>query len=117
MALLSLDRLWRKPPLGGAGPITIGLVNNMPDAALKTTERQFREMLASAAGGLDVSLKVFSFPELPRSAEGRRYVAEHHEPIEYLWDSEFDGLIVTGAAPVASSVEQEPCWPTMMRLV
>ena len=116
MALLTLDRLGR-PPAPAGDPLVIGLVNNMPDAALKTTERQFRELLASAAGPRQISLQVFSFPELPRSAEGRRYVAEHHQPIENLWRGDFDGLIVTGAAPVAASVEQEPCWPTLTRLV
>lgn len=116
MALLSLDRLRRRPARSG-GPLTIGLVNNMPDSALKTTERQFRELLASAAGSMPVVLRVFSFPELPRSAEGWRYVAEHHEPIANLWDTDLDGLIVTGAAPVAASVDEEPCWPTLTRLV
>jgi len=43
MAGLSPTRLW--PELSRRrhdGPIVIGLVNNMPDAALKSTERQFR---------------------------------------------------------------------------
>ena len=116
MALLSLDRLQRRPVRAG-GPLAIGLVNNMPDAALKTTERQFRELLAAAAGGMPFALRIFSFPELPRSVEGWRYVAEHHEPIANLWESALDGLIVTGAAPVAPAIEEEPCWPTLTRLV
>src|SRR5262249_33225667 len=114
--LLSLDRFLRQPAAPGK-PLTIGLVNNMPDAALKTTERQFRELLGSASGDVAFRLRVFSFPELPRSADGRRYVAEHHEPIEALWDCALDGLIVTGAAPVAAAIEDEPCWPTLTRLV
>jgi homoserine O-succinyltransferase len=116
MALLALDNLRRQAPRESEA-LTIGLVNNMPDAALKTTERQWRELLASAAGDARIALRVFSFPDLPRSAEGRRYVTEHHEPIEHLWDGGFDGLIVTGAAPVAERLEDEPCWPTLTRLV
>lgn len=116
MSPLSLDRL-RPRPWRADGTLAIGLVNNMPDAALKTTERQFREVLTSASGGRPYTLRIFSFPELPRSAEGWRYVAEHHEPIAHLWDSDLDGLIVTGAAPVADRVEDEPCWPTLTRLV
>jgi homoserine O-succinyltransferase/O-acetyltransferase len=115
MSLLSLDRLLQRPPAGEA--LTIGLVNDMPDAALKTTERQFRELLASAAQGAAFTLRVFSFPELLRSADARRYIAEHHEPIENLWASDLDGLIVTGAAPVASRIEDEPCWLSLTRLV
>lgn len=116
MAVLSLARL-RRQAANAAGPLAIGLVNNMPDTALKTTERQFRELLASAASGRPYSLRVFSFPELPRSPDGWRYVAEHHEPIADLWSADLDGLIVTGAAPAAQKVEDEPCWPTLTRLV
>ena len=102
---------------GGGERLVIGLVNNMPDAALKTTERQWRDLLASAAGGAPLALRVFSFPELPRSPDARRYVAAYHEPIEALWEGAFDGLIVTGAAPVAARLEEEPCWPRLTRLV
>jgi len=116
MSLLSLDRLLRRPAPAGE-KLTIGLVNNMPDAALKTTERQFRELLDRAATNTPFKLRVFSFPELSRSVDGRRYIAEHHEPIENLWASDIDGLIVTGAAPVAARIEDEPCWPTLTRLV
>jgi len=107
--------LRRKAPAGEA--LAIGLVNNMPDAALKSTERQFRDLLERAGNGAPVSLRVFSFPELARTAEGARYVAEHHEPVENLWDSDFDGLIVTGAAPAALSLEAEPCCLALTRLV
>lgn len=116
MALLAFDSVRRRVSRDGE-TLTIGLVNNMPDAALKTTERQWRELLASAAGDARIALRVFSFPDQRRSADGRRYVAEHHEPFEQLWDEVFDGLIVTGAAPVAERLEDEPCWPTLTRLV
>jgi hypothetical protein len=46
MSLWSLDGLPRRPAPAGE-TLTIGLVNNMPDAALKTTERQFRALLSS----------------------------------------------------------------------
>jgi homoserine O-succinyltransferase/O-acetyltransferase len=114
--LLSLDRLRRRPASSGDA-LAIGLVNNMPDAALKSTERQFRELLEITADGIEINLRVFSFPGLPRSPQGQRYIAEHYEPIEHLWESALDGLIVTGAAPVASFLEQEPCWPVLTRLV
>jgi len=47
-------------PAGEA--IEIALVNNMPDAALDATERQFRALLSAAAGGRDVRLTVYSRP-------------------------------------------------------
>jgi homoserine O-succinyltransferase/O-acetyltransferase len=118
MTLLSLDRLWRKPAAArGASPVTIGLVNNMPDSALKSTERQFRDVLASATGAEPVRLRIFSLPEVPRSADGRAYVAAHHEPAENLWTGDLDGLIVTGNAPRAVQLDDEPYWPALARLV
>jgi len=100
-----------------AGPLTIGLVNNMPDAALKSTERQFRELIADAAKGRAVRVRTFSFPALPRSERGRQYIRENHEDIAALWDLDLDGLIVTGAEPRAERLEDEPYWADLTRLV
>jgi len=108
---------WPRTPRVHRGPITIGLVNNMPDAALKSTERQFRELVAGAADGRSVTVRTFSFPGLPRSDRGREYLRENHEDIEALWDLDLDGLIVTGAEPRAARLEDEPYWRDMTRLV
>jgi homoserine O-succinyltransferase len=97
--------------------ITIALVNNMPDAALQTTERQFRNLLTAAGANWDVRLRLFSFPELTRSDAGRMYVAEYYESIDQLWAGEFDGLIVTGAEPRTSALPDEVYWPSLTRLV
>jgi homoserine O-succinyltransferase/O-acetyltransferase len=42
--------------------LEIGLVNNMPDAALRSTERQFRTILTEAAGGAPFRLTLFFLP-------------------------------------------------------
>jgi len=98
-------------------PLVIALLNNMPDAALETTETQFRGLLADAGAHSDVRLRLFSFPELIRGEAGRRYVAEHYEPIESLWGGAFDGLIVTGAEPRTPTLPEEVYWPSLTRLV
>jgi homoserine O-succinyltransferase len=114
----TINRLHRKPSSpGGTRPVTIGLVNNMPDPALKFTELQVRDLLSRAAGRREISLRIFSLPEVPRSPEGRRYTAEHHEPIGRLWDGSFDGLIVTGTEPRTERIEDEPYWPALVRLI
>ena len=109
----------REPPArnDGSEPIVIGLVNNMPDAALRITERQVRDLLSRAAGELPVSLRVFSLPELPRSEAGRLHVGQFHEPIAALWPTQVDALIVTGTEPKAVTLEDEPYWPALVRLV
>jgi homoserine O-succinyltransferase/O-acetyltransferase len=98
-------------------PIVIGLVNNMPDAALRTTERQFRELLSAAADGSAVSLRLFFMPEVPRAEAGRLHIAKHYDDIRTLWSRRIDGLIVTGNEPRTPSLADEPYWPALTRLV
>jgi len=98
-------------------PIVVGLVNNMPDAALRTTEWQVRDLLSRAAGRFEVTLRVFSLPEVPRTEAGRQHIAQHHEPIEALWKGGVAGLIVTGTEPKAPVLEDEPYWPALAQLI
>jgi homoserine O-succinyltransferase len=117
MASLAPHPNRREPASHNREPIVIGLVNNMPDAALRTTERQVRDLLSRAAGDMLVSLRIFSLPELPRSEAGRLHVGQFHEPAAALWTSRVDALIVTGTEPKAVTLEEEPYWPTLTRLV
>lgn len=98
-------------------PLVIGLVNNMPDAALETTEQQFCAVLGAARAGNVIRLRLFSFPELVRSEKGRLYVTQHYEPIDSLWNGELDGLIVTGAEPRTASLRDEVYWGSLTKLV
>ena len=97
--------------------IVVGLVNNMPDAALKTTEWQVRDLLSRAAGSRAVALRVFSLPEVPRSVMGRDYVRQNHEDISALRRDGVDGLIVTGTEPKAARFEGEPYWDALADLI
>ena len=105
-----------RPRCDAADPIVIGLVNNMPDAALQTTERQFRELLFASSHN-SVRLRFFSLPELPRAEAGRSHISQHYEDISELWTSHLDGLIVTGTEPRAAALADEPYWPTLTKLV
>ena len=96
--------------------LDIGLVNNMPDAALDTTERQFRALLGAAAAGMAVRLTLYSLPEVPRTEFGRRQVSAYSD-LSGLWDSHLDGLIVTGAEPRAADLEDEPFWDSLTRVL
>jgi len=97
-----------------ANCIHIGLLNNMPDAALESTERQFLTLLDSAAGGIVVRLSLYALPDVPRTDSGRRHVNRFYSGIEYLWDSHLDGLIVTGTEPRAPNLMDEPYWGSLI---
>jgi homoserine O-succinyltransferase/O-acetyltransferase len=97
--------------------IRIALVNNMPDAALEDTERQFSGLLEAAAGGLPIHISLFSLPEIPRGARGKRRIAEAYSGIEALWNGDFDAVIVTGTEPRQPDLRQEPYWHTFTRII
>lgn len=101
----------------GAKCIDVGLVNNMPDAALKATERQFRALLEAAADGIVVRLTLFALPDIPRTALGRHHVSSFYSSLDDLWDSQLDGLIVTGTEPRAPDLRDEPYWGSLTRVL
>jgi homoserine O-succinyltransferase len=96
--------------------ITIGLINNMPDEALKATERQFLSLLDSASDGMQIRLLHYMLPDVPRQETARRYLNSFYASVDDLWDGHLDGLIVTGREPVASNLKQEPYWESFTRL-
>jgi homoserine O-succinyltransferase len=90
--------------------ITVGLINNMSDEALKATERQFISLLNSASEGMPIHLSLYTLPDIPRNELSCRHIASHYADIEDLWESELDGLIVTGREPLAANLMDEPYW-------
>jgi homoserine O-succinyltransferase len=105
-------KAWASPSASrvGAAPITIGLVNNMPDSALAATERQFRTLLDAASLGREVRLKLFFLPEIPRSEGARAHMRGAYASTSGLPASSVDALIVTGAEPLGRDLKDEPCW-------
>jgi homoserine O-succinyltransferase len=97
--------------------IVVGVVNNMQDSALHTTERQFRELLTAAARGRALQLKFFSIPQLPREGAGRAYVDSQYEDVDAIADAGLDGLIVTGTDPRGSVLAEEPYYRPLTKLV
>jgi homoserine O-succinyltransferase len=99
------------------GSIRIGLINNMPDAALHATEMQFTSLLQAAAADDHISLRLFQLPEVPRAPEVRARIERDYWPIDALFDEPLEGLIVTGAEPRAAMLSQEPYWARFCSIV
>jgi homoserine O-succinyltransferase len=101
-----------------ASCIDIGLVNNMPDAALQSTERQFRRLLFAASESfVNVRLTFYAIPEIPRTDVGADRVTRLYSGIDELWDRSVDGLIVTGTEPRTPELKDEPYWGALTKLV
>jgi homoserine O-succinyltransferase len=120
--------LFRRASNGGANALSgnhaasvncvnIGLINNMPDSALVSTERQLFDLLSAAAGKLPVRLHLYSMETTPRTDWGRDYVRRFYLGINDLLSSSLDGLIVTGAEPNAASLIEEPYWASFGQVI
>jgi homoserine O-succinyltransferase len=99
-----------------AGWLEIGLINNMPDAALEATEQQFLSLLAAAVGDCWCHVRFFCLPGVARSQRGRELTASYFD-LGALWNASLDGLIVTGTEPIAKHLTDEPYWPAFTRVV
>lgn len=101
----------------GGRRLTIGLLNNMPDAALCATERQFDDLLGEAAGDVGIDLRLFALPRVRRSPEALALMAGRYERAAALTTASLDGLIVTGLEPRAADLRDEDYWPALARVV
>jgi homoserine O-succinyltransferase len=79
--------------------LTIAILNSMPEAVARSTERQFKELLTEAAG-VDTSLHLRWFSLQPRDG----YDSVH-------------GLIATGTEPRAARLSDEPYWDAFTRTI
>lgn len=97
--------------------LDIGIINNMPDSALVPTERQLFELLSAAAGKTVVRLHLYTMDATPRTAWGCEYVRRFYRSINELFDSNLDGIIVTGAEPTTERLMEEPYWKSFVQVI
>ena len=91
----------------------IGLMNNMPDAALEPTERQFLRLVGGCNRIAQFYLYPFSPPEVPRGDKARQHIAQHYFDFDELKEAGMDALIITGANPVCKDLSDENFWTPM----
>ncbi len=83
----------------------------MPPAAFRATERQFLHLLQDAATG------PIEFHRYRLGFAGPTTPPEGYHPIDHIYESTPDALIVTGGAPQPGPVTDEPVWPELARLL
>ncbi len=106
-----------EPERSGQGELTIALVNNMPDSALKATERQFMRLVQSAAGKRRIRFHCFALPTVARSKQAKDHIDKEYVELAELHRLHIDGLIVTGAEPIAPTLPEEPYWREFTDLI
>ena len=88
------ERLQARRHPAGSEWIEIGLLNNMPEAALEATEQQFLDLLGAAAGDSWVHLRFFSLPGVPR---GERLLDVGDDVVDML-DADREANVTVGHA-------------------
>lgn len=97
--------------------LTIGLINNMPDAALKATERQFMRLLRQAAGDVRIDFHCFSLASVSRSQSAKGRIDGQYTDIAELDRLPIDGLIITGAEPHTANLNDEAYWRDLTDII
>jgi homoserine O-succinyltransferase len=100
----------------GLQPLTVALVNNMPDAAFVETEDQFRRA-AKSPDGAQVELRLYTVTGITRSEKIARLIESRYHGLDELWSNPPDALIVTGTEPAQVQLSYEPYWPYLARLL
>jgi homoserine O-succinyltransferase/O-acetyltransferase len=97
--------------------VTVGLVNNMGDEALKVTERQFTDLVSMSAVDIDVQFRLFALEHTPRSPRALEYITARYDPLSAAMEGDLDALIITGAQPRTARLSEEPYWEELVDLV
>jgi homoserine O-succinyltransferase len=104
----------------GVQLLRIGLVNNMPDQAFASTERQLSELISEAArstGGTEVEMRRYALGSIRRKGEAALRLRRDYEPAGSAFDEHLDALVVTGSDPCAERLTDESYWNELATLL
>jgi homoserine O-succinyltransferase/O-acetyltransferase len=97
--------------------VTIGLINNMSEAAFRATERQFVSLLDSASEGIQINLSLYVLPGIQRAESNGHHASSRYSNVETLWSTRLDGLIVTGREPMTPNLRDESYWESFTKVL
>ncbi|MFO7298855.1 MAG: homoserine O-succinyltransferase [Actinomycetes bacterium] len=95
--------------------VRVGLLNLMPDAALRATDRQWLRVLAHP--DVEVEVRPFTVAAEARGDEARTHIAAHYSTFEEVRRDGLDALVVTGANPARPLLAEEPFWPGLVEVL
>ena len=95
----------------------IGLLNMMPDAAIRATERQFFRLIGDSNQIAQFYVHPFTLTELERGPEAANHIEQYYESFEQICDQGLDALIITGANVSQPDLELEPFWSPLINVI
>ena len=94
----------------------IGLLNMMPDAALKATELQFLRLIGESNPIAQFYVHPFTLDSLVRGEKARAHIAEYYESFDDIRQQGLDALIITGANVVGTELSNQPFWESLIEV-
>jgi len=94
----------------------IGLLNMMPDAALKATEMQFFRLIADSNPIAQFYVHPFSIPSVTRGAKAQAHIDEFYETFDEIKAQGLDALIITGANVTGPNLSSQPFWQDLIEV-
>lgn len=99
-------------------PLVIGLINNMPDSALAATRRQWSSLVLDPRHDQgEVVLRCYALPEVMRGAPALAEIRQTYVSLHALRADPPDALIISGAAPTAPGLREEPYWHSLTEIL
>ena len=95
----------------------IGLLNMMPDAALRATERQFMRLVGTCNRIAQIYVHPFAVDAGTRGPEAREYIERYYESFDQVCAAGLDALIISGANPAQPEMEDEPFWAPLVEVM
>ena len=94
----------------------IGLLNMMPDAALRATERQFMRMITACNQIAQFYIHPFSIEGIERGEAAQAHLKQYYRDFDQIKREGLDALIITGANPSKPELNQEDYWPGVVEV-
>lgn len=104
-------------PVDRGSRLTCAFINNMPDGAFDSTERQFLGLLETASVNREIEVRRYTMPGVPRGQATSVRIAEEYLPLANLFIEAPDLLIVTGSNPIEINIEDEPYWGDLVNVL
>ena len=95
----------------------IGLLNMMPDAALKPTELQFFRLIAESNPIAQFYVHPFTLDEIPRGEKAQAHIDEFYESFEEIRAQGLDALIITGVNVIGPELSNQPFYEPLRHVV
>lgn len=95
----------------------IGIINMMPDSALRKTEEQFTLPLHYASGGLQIVPHFIALDGVERQNTTQQYVEDNYITFDQAKDEGLDGLIITGANFAGQSLKEAPFYNPLKAVI